>query len=79
MEEAMKAVSEEETESPQVNAVWEVKKAKKVEQAINPEKFSSWRKLIPVTARLQRLAKNIRLSSVFPTILQDRLRLFWAL
>ena len=32
-----------------------------MEQAINPEKFSSWRKLIRVTARIQRLAKKISL------------------
>ena len=33
----------------------------KVEQAIDLKKFSSWRKLIRVTARIQRLAKKIRL------------------
>ena len=55
-QETMKAVSEEEMERRQVKAVCEVKK---VEQAINPEKFSSWRKLIRVTARIQRLAKKI--------------------
>ena len=57
-QEAMKAVSEEEMERRQVKAICEVKK---VEQAINPEKFSSWRKLIRVTARIQRLAKKISL------------------
>ena len=56
--EAMEAVSEEDMERRQVKAVYEVKK---VEQIINPEKFSSWRKLIRVTARIQRLAKKIRL------------------
>ena len=45
-------------ERHRVKAVCEVKK---VEQAINPEKFSSWRKLIRVTARIQRLAKKISL------------------
>ena len=55
-QETMKAVSEEEMERRQVKAVCEVKK---VEQAINPEKFSNWRKLIRVTARIQRLAKKI--------------------
>ena len=45
-------------ERRQVKAVCEVKK---VEQAINPEKFSSWRKLIWVTARIQRLANKISL------------------
>ena len=54
----MKAVSEEEMERRQVKAICEVKK---VEQAINPEKFSSWRKFIRVTARIQRLAKKISL------------------
>ena len=57
-QEAMKAVSEEEMERRQVKVICEVKK---VEQAINPEKFSSWRKLIRVTARIQRLAKKINL------------------
>lgn len=57
-QEAMKAVSEDEMERRQVKAICEVKK---VEQAINPEKFSSWRKLIRVTARIQRLAKKISL------------------
>ena len=52
----MKAVSEEEMERLQVKVICEVKK---VEQAINPEKFSSWRKLIRVTARIQGLAKKI--------------------
>ena len=56
-QEAMKAVSEEEMERRQVKVICEVKK---VEQAINPEVFSSWRKLIRVTARIQRLAKKIR-------------------
>ena len=43
-QEAMKAVSEKEMhmERRQVKVICEVKK---VEQAINPEKFSSWRKL----------------------------------
>ena len=55
-QEAMKAVSEEEMERRQLKVICEVKK---VEQAINPEKFSSWRKLIRVTARIQGLAKKI--------------------
>ena len=55
-QEAMKAVSEEEMDRRQVKVICEVKK---VEQAINPEKFSSWRKLIRLTARIQRLAKKI--------------------
>ena len=55
-QEAMKDVSEEEMERRQVKVICEVKK---LEQAINPEKFSIWRKLIRVTARIQRLAKNI--------------------
>ena len=38
----MKAVSEEEMERRQVKVICEVKK---VEQAINPEKFSSWKKI----------------------------------
>ena len=42
----------------QVKAIREVKK---VEQAINPGKFSSWRKLIRVIAQVQRLAKKISL------------------
>ncbi|XP_068675562.1 uncharacterized protein [Montipora foliosa] len=50
-QETMKAVSEEEMERRQVKAICEVKK---VEQAINPEKFSNWRKLIRITARIQR-------------------------
>ena len=41
-----------------VKAICEVKK---VEQAIKPEKFSSWSKLIRVTARIQRLAKKMSL------------------
>lgn len=57
----MKAVSEEEMEHRQVKAVCEVKKVKKAEQAINLVKFSSWRKVIPVTARTQKLAKKINL------------------
>lgn len=55
-QEAMKAVSEEEMERRQLKVICEVKK---VEQAINPEKFSSWRKFMQVTARIQRLAKKI--------------------
>ena len=55
-QEAMKAVSEEEMERRQVKVIREVKK---VEQAINPEKLSSWRKCMRVTARIQRLAKKI--------------------
>ena len=58
LQEAMKTVSEEEMEHRQVKAIFEVKK---VEQAINPGKFSSWRKLIRVIAQVQRLAKKISL------------------
>ena len=57
-QEAMKAFSEEEMEPRQVKAICEVKKG---EQAIKPEKFSSWSKLIRVTARIQRLAKKMSL------------------
>ena len=57
-QEAMKAVLEEEMEHRQVKAICEVKK---VEQAISPERFSSWRKLIQITARIQRIAKKISL------------------
>ena len=78
----MKAVSEEEMERRQVKAICEVKK---VEQAINPEKFSSWKKLILVTARIQRLAKKISLrkhaqegrnSPLIPEEL-ERAEIFW--
>ena len=55
-QETMKAVSEEEMERRQVKAVCEVKKVE-----VNPEKFSNWKKLIRVTARIQRLAKKISL------------------
>ena len=54
----MKAVSEEDMERCQVKALCKVKK---VEQGINPEKFPSWRKLIRLTARIQRLARRISL------------------
>ena len=57
-QEAVKPVSEEDMERRQVKVVCEVKK---VEQAIDPKKFSSWRNLIRVTARIQRLAKKIYL------------------
>ena len=45
-------------ERNQVKVVCEVQKVK---QAIDPKEFSSWRKLIRVTARIQRLAKKISL------------------
>ena len=57
-QEAIKAVSGKEMERRQVKAICRVKKG---EQAINPEKFSSWRKLIRVTARIPSLAKRITL------------------
>ena len=57
-QETTKAVSKDDMERCQVKAVYEVKK---VEQAIKPEKFSSWRKLIRLTARIQRPAKKISL------------------
>ena len=60
LQETMKPVPEEDMERRQVKAVCEVH-MKKVEQAIDPKKFSSWRNLVRVTAHMQRLAKKIRL------------------
>ena len=57
-QETVKPVSEEDMERRQVKVVCEVKK---VEQAIDPKNFSSWRNLIRVRARIQRLAKKISL------------------
>ena len=59
-QETMKPVPEEDMQRRQVKVVCKVH-VKKVEQAIDPKKFSSWRNLIQVTARIQRLAKKIRL------------------
>ncbi len=49
---------EEDMERRRVKVVCEVKN---VEQAIDPKKFSSWKKLIRVTALIRRLAMKIRL------------------
>ena len=57
-QETLKLVPEVDMERRQVKIVCDVTK---VEQAIDPKKFSSWRKLIRVTARIQLLAKKIHL------------------
>ena len=55
-QETLKSVPEVDMERSQVKIVCEVMK---VEQAIDLKKFSGWRKLIRVTARIQWLAKKI--------------------
>ena len=57
-QETVEPVSEEAMERRQVKVVCEVRK---VEQAIDPRTFSSWRNLIWAAARIQRLAKKISL------------------
>ncbi|XP_022799900.1 uncharacterized protein LOC111337801 [Stylophora pistillata] len=56
-QEADKPVGEEDLERRQVKIVCEVKN---IDEAINPKTFSSWRNLVRVTARIQRLANKIR-------------------
>ena len=57
-QEAVKPASEEDLERRQLKIVCEVKK---IDDAIDPKTFSSWRKLVRVTARIQRLANKMRL------------------
>ena len=52
-------VKEDEAERLKTRAVL-IATVGKSEDAINPEHFSSWRRLVRVTARIQRLAKKIR-------------------
>ena len=56
-QEAAKHVSEEDLERRQTKTVCEVKK---IDEAIDPKQFSSWKNLVRVTARIQRLANKIR-------------------
>ena len=57
-QEVAKPVSEEHLELRQNKTVCEVKK---IDEAIDPKRFSSWKNLVRVTARIQRLANKIRL------------------
>ena len=56
-QEVRKHVSEEDLERRQTKSVCEVKK---IDEAIDPKQFSSWKNLVRVTARIQRLANKIR-------------------
>ena len=57
-QEEAKPVSEENLELRQNKTVCEVKK---IDEAIDPKRFSSWKNRVRVTARIQRLANKMRL------------------
>ena len=60
-QETLKPIPEVDMERRHVKIVCDVTK---VEQAIDPKKFSSWRKLIRVTARIQRLKRRYACESM---------------